>query len=85
MGHVFGAHQLVEFLASNETEFNGSFAKTTVLVMRGVRDFGGVIVADFWRERSDEHQGSLNVVVDLSAVDFDAAGAVFDKAVASVR
>src|ERR1700692_4496340 len=84
MGHVFGADELVEFLASYEPEFNGGFAKTAVFVMRGVRDFRGVIVADLWREGGDEHQGSLDVVVDLFPIDFNAVGAMFDKAVAGV-
>jgi hypothetical protein len=56
MSHVLSTDELVEFLASYETEFNGGLAKTAVLVMRGVRDFRGVIVSDFRCERGDQHQ-----------------------------
>src|ERR1700719_5117985 len=84
MDHVFGADELVEFLASYETQFNRGLAKAAVLVMRELRGFRGVIVADLRRKGGDQHQGSLDVVVDLFAIYFDAAGAVFDEAVAGV-
>src|SRR5258708_6107657 len=49
MGHVFGMNQRVEFFAGEEAELDGGFAQADVLVVRGVRDFGCIVVADLGR------------------------------------
>ena len=84
MGHVFGADQRVKFFAGDEAEFDGGGAEAAVLVVRGVGDFGGVVVTDFRSESGDQHEGIFDVVVDFRAIHFDAVGAVFDETVAGV-
>src|SRR6267142_111280 len=84
MGHVLGLDEGVEFFGGDVAEFDGGFAEADAGVVGGFGDLGGVVVADFGGEGSDEHEGVLEVVVDLLAVGFDAADAVFDEAVAGV-
>ena len=49
MGHVLGADDFVEFLLSKIAESEGRFAQCEFFVMRLLSDFGGFVVADFWR------------------------------------
>jgi hypothetical protein len=51
VGHVFGVDERVEFFASQHAELHRGFAQADVFVVRGVRDLGGVVVADLWRQR----------------------------------
>ena len=55
-----------------------------MFVVGGFGDLGGVVVADFGGERGDQHQGIVDVVFDLRAIDFDALDAVIDETVAGV-
>ena len=84
MGHVFGFDEGVEVFGADQAEVEGGFAQGAVAVVGGFGDFGGVVVADFGRERGDQHQRVVNVVADLGAIDFDAGDAVIDEAVAGV-
>src|SRR6266436_924959 len=84
MGHVLRLDEGVEFFGGDVAEFDGGFAEADAGVVGGFGDLGGVVVADFGGECGDEHEGVLEVVVDLLAVGFDAADAVFDEAVAGV-
>ena len=65
MGHVLGFDEGVEFFGADEAEVDGGFAEGEVGVVGGFGDFGGVVVADFGGERGDQHQGIVDVVVDL--------------------
>ena len=65
-------------------EIEGGFAEADVGLVGGFGDLGGLVVADFRGECGDEHQGILDVVIDLLAVGFDAVDAVFDEAVAGI-
>ena len=85
MGHVFRLDEGVEFFAGEVTEFDGGFAEAGFLVMRGLGDFGGVVVADFGGEGGDEHERILDIAVDDLAVQLDADDAVIDEAVASIH
>src|SRR5882724_3276313 len=84
MGHVLGLDEGVEFFGGDVAEFYGGFAEADAGVVGGFGDLGGIVVADFGGEGSDEHEGILEVVIDLLAIGFDAADAVFDEAVAGV-
>ena len=53
-------------------------------VVGGFGDLGGGVVADFGGEGGDEHQGIVDVVLDLRGVDFDALDAVGYEAVHGV-
>src|SRR5262249_13224983 len=63
MRHVLGLDEGVEFGGGDETELDGGFAQTGVLLVGGLGDFGGVIVADLGRERGDQHQRIVDVAV----------------------
>src|SRR5271170_3837636 len=52
--------------------------------MGGFGDLGGGVVADFGGERGDQHQGIVDVMIDLVAIDFDALDAVGYEAVHGV-
>ena len=52
--------------AGDEAEFDGGFAEADVGVVGGFGDLGGVVVADFGGEGGDEHEGIVDVVIDLS-------------------
>jgi len=53
-------------------------------VMGGFGDLGGLVVANFGGEGGDEHEGVVDVVLDLRCVGLDALDAMFDEAVAGV-
>src|SRR5229473_1171829 len=84
MGHVLGLDEGVEFFGGDVAELEGGFAEADVGVVGGFGDLSGLVVADFGGEGGDEHQGVLDVVVNLLAIGFDAFDAVFDEAVAGV-
>src|SRR6266403_6141631 len=84
VGHVLGADEGVEFFGGDVAEIEGGFAEADVGLVGGFGDLGGLVVADFGGAGGDEHEGILDVVVDLFAIGFDAVDAVFDEAVAGV-
>src|SRR5690349_12441178 len=84
VGHVLGLDEGVEFFGGDEAEFDGGFAEADLGVMRGFRDLGGVVVADFGRKGGDKHQRVVDVEFDLRAIDFEPLDAVGYEAVASV-
>ena len=49
MGHIFGMYEGVEFFGREEAKLDRCIPQAAVLVMRGVGDFGGVVVADLRR------------------------------------
>jgi hypothetical protein len=84
MGHVLGLDEGVEFFAGYVAEIDGGFAEAEVGVVGGFGDLGCGVVADFGSEGGDEHQGIVDVVFDLSLIDFDALDAVGYEAVHGV-
>src|SRR5690242_21928677 len=85
VGHILGLDEGVEFGGGDEAELDGGFPQAEAFVMRGLGDFGGVVVADFGRERGDQHQRIVHVAVDGVLVRLDAADAMLDEAIAGVR
>src|SRR5580700_2105162 len=81
MCHVLGFDEGVEFFGADESQFDGGFAEADAGVMGGFGDLGSGVVADFGSEGSDQHQGIVDVVFDLCAVDFDALDAMPHEAV----
>lgn len=84
MGHVLGFDEGVEFFGGDVAEFEGGFAEADVGVVCGFGDLGGLVIADFGGEGGDEHQGIVDVVLDLRGVGFDALDAVGHETVAGV-
>ncbi len=84
MGHVLGFDEGVEFFGGDVAEFDGGFAKADASVVGSFGNLGGVVVTDFGGEGGNEHEGVLEVMIDLLAVGFNAADAVFDEAVAGI-
>src|SRR5467141_3746950 len=84
VGHVLRADEGVEFFGGDVAEIEGGFAEADVGLVGGFGDLGGLVVADFGGEGGDEHEGILDVVIDLFAIGFDAADTVLDEAVAGV-
>ena len=60
------------------------FRATICRFCRRFGDFGGVFVTDFTVQRSNQHQGMVQEIVDFFRHGFDADGAVFVEAVARV-
>src|SRR5256714_11848314 len=82
--HLFGTDVLVELLAGEEAEFDCGLAQRDALTVRVLGDLGGVVVADVWVERGDEHERVVQVLVNARAVEFYPADAEFDEAAAGV-
>src|SRR2546421_7627819 len=82
--HLFGTDVLIELLAGEEAEFDGGLAQRDALAVRVPGDLGGVVVADVWVERGDEHERAVQVLVNARAVEFYPADAEFDEAAAGV-
>src|SRR5256714_355185 len=82
--HLFGTDVLVELLAGEEAEFDCGLAQADALLVRVLGDPGGVVVADVWVERRDEHERVVKVLVNARAVEFYPADAEFDEAAAGV-
>jgi len=65
MSHILGFDEGVKVFAGDEAEFDGGFAEADVGVMGGFGNLSGGIVADFGRGGGEEHEGILDVMVDL--------------------
>ena len=83
--HVLGPDDAVEFLAVDEAGLDGLFAQGRAVLVGGLGDFGGVVVADFRRQRRDQHQRAAHQFVDLLAVGLDAGHAMIGEAAARRR
>jgi hypothetical protein len=58
--HFLGPHQAVKFCRRDIAQTDRLFAQRRPIGMRGLRDSRGVLVSDFGRERSHQHQGVLH-------------------------
>src|SRR5712672_775814 len=81
--HVLGLDEGVEFFGGDVAEFEGGFAEADVGVVGSFGDLSSLVIADFRNESGDEHQGIVDVVFDLRAIDFDPLDAVGYETVAS--
>ena len=84
MGHVLGLDEGVEFFGGDVAKIEGGFAEADVGLVGGFGDLGGLVVADFGGEGSDQHEGVADVVSDLFAIGFDPLDAVDYEAVAGI-
>src|SRR6266478_7476223 len=84
MGHVLGFDEGVEFFGGDEAELDGCLAKADLGVVGGLGDLGGLVIADFGRERGDEHERIFDVAINLLAIGFDAGDAVVNETVAGI-
>src|ERR1700694_4818495 len=84
VGHVLGLDEGVEFFGGDVAEIEGGFAEADVGGGGGFCSLGGVVVADFGGEGGDVHEAMAYVGINLLAIGFDAADAMFDEAVAGV-
>src|SRR5712664_4842531 len=84
MGHVLGLDEGVEFFGGDVAEFEGGFAEADVGVMGGFGDLSGLVVTDLRNEGGDEHEGVVDVMLDLFGVGFDSDDAVLHETVARV-
>src|SRR5580692_273645 len=84
MRHVLWFDERVKFFGADEAEFDGGFAEADVGVVGGFGDLGRGIVADFGSQGGDEHQGIVDIVFDLSLIDFDTLDAVRHETVHGV-
>src|ERR1043165_2809691 len=74
--HGLGADPAVEVVAGDVAEGDGGVAQGEVVGVGVLGDLGGAVVADVGGEGGDEHEGAVELAVDLGAVGGDAAGAV---------
>ena len=84
MSHVLGLDEGVEFFGGDVAEFDGGFAEADLGVMGGFGDLGGIVVANLGGESGDEHQGIVDVMFDLRAIDFDALDAMGHETVTGI-
>ena len=82
--HGLGADPAVEVLAGDVAEGDGGVAQGEVVGVGVLGDLGGAVVADVRGEGGDEHEGAVELAVDLGAVGGDAAGAVGVEGAAGV-
>src|ERR1700743_3801178 len=79
--HRFRFDVLVEVCGAEKTEFDSGFAKGRVVYMRGMGNFGGLIVTDDGTQCRHQHQRIAYIAVETRTIDFDADGAVLGEAV----
>src|SRR5687767_14795791 len=82
--HLLGSHPCVELVACHETELDRDFSQRLTLLVRSLRDLGGIVVADVRIQSGDEHQRIVEILLDAHAVRLDANDAVLAQAVGSV-
>src|SRR6266576_4605755 len=68
MGHLFWSNKTIEFLTRNKAEPQRLFLQPRAARMCGLGDLCCIIVADFWRERGDQHQRALHQFADAFLV-----------------
>ena len=73
--HLFGMEDLVEFLGGEEAEGDTCLLEADILIERLVCGLGGVLVADVWVQRRDEHERAMEILVHLLAVRRDSRDA----------
>src|SRR5437762_12482635 len=82
--HRFRPDPFVELLAGDEAELDRRLAQCLAGLVRGLRDLGGLVVADVGVQGGDEHERVLEVVPDALEVRLDADDAMLAKAVGAV-
>src|SRR5690242_21257752 len=60
-GHALRPHQAVELLGRNIPKPHGFFAQRRAVLVRGLGDLGGLVVADLRRERRDQDRKSTRL------------------------
>lgn len=66
--HVLWLDPLSELLFGEDSQFDGLLDERRSVLMGGLGDLGGVVVADVWVEGGDEHQGLSHDLQELSVV-----------------
>src|SRR6266851_1512471 len=66
--HLCGIDDAVEFLLGNEAELQRGSLEREIVVHRVMRNPGRLVVADHRRQRGDEHQGAVDIFLDLLRV-----------------
>ena len=56
------------------------FFQGRAVLVRGLGDFGGIVVTDLRRERSDQHQRAFHQRLDMGAIGLDARDAIVGEA-----
>lgn len=83
--HQFGSDDLVEELRGYVAELNSFFFQRFTLLVGALGYLCCLLVADNRVQSSDQHQGSLKIVLNYNFVYLDADQTVFDKGFAAVR
>ena len=76
MNHILWAYPLVEFFSSHVAEAKSFFLERRAVAVCSVCDLSSLVVADVRIERSDEHQGVIQELLDTWVVRLDTGDAV---------
>src|ERR1700676_2939013 len=66
--HLCRIDHTVELFFADEAELEGGGLEREIAVHRMMRDLGRLVVADDLRERGYEHQGTVDIFLDLLCV-----------------
>jgi len=82
--HQFWTHDFVELFRGYETECDSFFAQGRTVLMGGLRDFGGIVIADGRCERCYQHEGTAHEVRDTVFIGCDTDDAFIRKAARAI-
>src|SRR4029077_13868009 len=63
--HFLRIDNAIEFSFRHEAELQCCGLEREVIVIRIVGNLRSLVIADYWRERCDQHQRLLDILVDL--------------------
>src|SRR5258708_23495969 len=66
--HLRRVDDPIEFRLADVAEFQRRSLQRKIIVQRIMRDLRGLIVSDHWGERGDDHQRTIDVLLDFLAI-----------------
>src|SRR5690606_37743321 len=70
----------IQFARPNKADLACCVPISRAVSMSLLGDFSGGVVADLWSQRSDQHEGTLEMQLDLRSVRFDPLSTELSKA-----
>ena len=77
--HRFGANDSIELRVGDVTAADGFFAQRRAVLVRGLGDLGGIIIADLRRQRRYQHQRAVERRLDVVFPCLDSDNAIIGK------
>src|ERR1700686_3077633 len=83
--HLRWIDDAVEFLLGNEAELQRRSLEREIVVHRVMRHLGRLVVTDHRRERGHEHQGAVDIFLDLLCIRLGSFDEEFAEICTAVR